>query len=44
MTGKELANQSAVTVYAVRYYARIGLLRPKRDPHNRYKVYTSLDV
>ncbi|HSF23497.1 MAG TPA: MerR family transcriptional regulator [Blastocatellia bacterium] len=44
MTGKELADQSAVTIYAVRYYARIGLLRPRRDPRNRYKIYTSLDV
>jgi DNA-binding transcriptional MerR regulator len=44
MTGKELANQSAVTVYAVRYYARIGLLRPRREARNGYKVYTSLDV
>jgi DNA-binding transcriptional MerR regulator len=44
MTGKELANQSAVTVYAVRYYARIGLLSPGRNPRNGYKFYTSLDV
>jgi MerR family transcriptional regulator, Zn(II)-responsive regulator of zntA len=44
MTGKELANESAVTVYAVRYYARIGLLRPRRDARNGYKVYTSSDV
>jgi len=44
MTGKELANESSVTVYAVRYYARIGLLRPRRDARNGYKVYTGSDV
>ena len=44
MTGKELANESSVTVYSVRYYASIGLLRPRRDERNGYKVYASSDV
>ena len=30
MTGKESDNESTVTVYAVLYYANIGLLRPMR--------------
>lgn len=30
MTGKELTNESTVTVYAARYLAIIGLLRPMR--------------
>ena len=38
----ELAERTAVSVHGVRYYARLGLLRPTRDPRNKYKVTYAL--
>lgn len=38
-TATGLARQAQVPVHVVRYYTRIGLLRPARDPVNGYKLF-----
>lgn len=38
-TVTELANRCETTPHAVRYYTRMGLLRPKRNPENGYRLY-----
>jgi MerR family Zn(II)-responsive transcriptional regulator of zntA len=40
----ELATRAAVPAHLVRYYARLGLLRPARDPRNKYKHFSQADV
>jgi len=44
LTVTELANSSNMTPHAVRYYTRIGLLRPERNPNNGYRLYRYSDV
>lgn len=44
MTVSQLANQSGATSHAVRYYTRMGLLKPERNPTNGYKLYTFPDI
>jgi len=44
MTVIELARQAGVPAHVVRYYVRIGLLRPARDHGNGYKLFTHGDV
>jgi len=44
LTANILAKQSDVSLYTVRHYTRIGLLRPSRNSQNNYKVYQSSDV
>lgn len=39
LTVTELARRSDTTQHAVRYYTRMGLLRPERDPNNDYRLY-----
>lgn len=39
LTVTELANRSGATPHAVRYYTRLGLLRPERNPDNGYRLY-----
>jgi DNA-binding transcriptional MerR regulator len=39
MTVSHLAKASAVTAETVRYYTRLGLLVPSRDPHNGYQLF-----
>lgn len=41
---KELAQLCDVTVDAVRYYTRLGLLQPVRDPVNGYKLFSQNDA
>ena len=43
MTGSVLAKQAAVPLYTVRYYTRIGLLKPSRNHVNGYKTYHPAD-
>ncbi len=43
MTATVLAKQSDVSLYTVRHYTRIGLLKPSRNLQNNYKVYQSAD-
>ena len=40
----ELATRAAVAPHVVRYYARLGLLRPARDPRNQYKEFSEADL
>jgi MerR family transcriptional regulator, Zn(II)-responsive regulator of zntA len=40
----ELAARAAVAPHIVRYYARLGLLRPARDPRNKYKHFSQADL
>ena len=41
---KELANLSGISTRALRYYDEIGLLTPKRDEKNLYRVYLEEEV
>jgi len=40
----ELARRAGETPEVVRYYARIGLLAPSRDPGNGYKRFAERDL
>lgn len=44
MMVNQLARRTATSPHLVRYYSRIGLLRPARDPHNGYKRFNAADV
>lgn len=44
MTANVLAKQSDVSLYTVRHYTRIGLLKPSRNLQNNYKVYHTSDA
>ena len=43
MTASVLAKRANVPLFTVRYYTRIGLLKPSRDLRNGYKVYRPSD-
>lgn len=43
MTAIVLAKQSDVSLYTVRHYTRIGLLKPERNSQNNYKIYQPSD-
>ena len=40
----EIARRAGVTPATVRYYARIGLLHPDREPDNRYRCFDYDDL
>ena len=44
MTVNEVARQAGVPAHVVRYYTRAGLLKPRRDPDNRYRLYGAYDL
>ncbi len=44
MTATVLARQSDVSLYTVRHYTRIGLLKPSRNTQNNYKLYQQSDA
>jgi DNA-binding transcriptional MerR regulator len=44
MKVQEVAQLAEVPAHVVRYYARIRLLRPERDPHNAYRRFGLRDV
>jgi len=44
MKVREVARRSGVADHVVRYYTRIGLLKPSRNLHNRYKQYKESDI
>lgn len=44
LTVAGLARRSGATPSAVRYYTRLGLLRPDRDPNNGYQLFQPRDV
>jgi DNA-binding transcriptional MerR regulator len=43
LTASVLAKRADVPLFTVRYYTRIGLLKPSRDLRNGYKVYKQSD-
>ena len=43
LTASVLAKRADVPLHTVRYYTRIGLLRPSRDLRNGYKIYRPSD-
>jgi len=40
----ELAKQCEVTTDAIRYYTRLGLLKPERNTENDYRLYNEADM
>ena len=44
MTATILAKQADVSLFTVRHYTRIGLLKPIRNLQNNYKVYQPSDA
>ncbi|MGA7800336.1 MAG: MerR family transcriptional regulator [Gammaproteobacteria bacterium] len=44
MVVNELAKKVGVEPHVVRYYARIGLLKPVRNPHNDYQLFDNRDL
>lgn len=42
-TASTLAKKANVPLFTVRYYTRIGLLKPSRDLRNGYKMYKPAD-
>ncbi len=43
ITAAVLAKRTNTPIFTVRYYTRIGLLRPSRDLSNGYKIYKPAD-
>jgi MerR family transcriptional regulator, Zn(II)-responsive regulator of zntA len=43
-TVSELSGRAEVTPDTVRHYVHIGMLKPERNPHNGYKLFTEDDV
>ncbi|MEO7659027.1 MAG: MerR family DNA-binding protein [Pyrinomonadaceae bacterium] len=43
LTASILAKRANVPLFTVRYYTRIGLLKPSRDLRNGYKIYNPGD-
>ena len=44
MTVSQLSNKGNVDPHVVRYYSRIGLLKPTRHPGNGYKLFNTVDL
>jgi len=44
MTVNDLSRRTGVTSHAVRYYSRIGLLNPGRNPDNGYRIFDRGDL
>ena len=44
MTVGEIGRRSGIAVHVIRYYTRIGLLKPSRNQCNRYKQYRESDL
>lgn len=44
MTVSELSKLGGVAPHVVRYYVRIGLLKPVRNPDNGYKLFNKRDI
>jgi len=43
-TVKQIASKLSVTTDVVRYYTRIGIVSPRRDPENGYRYYSNSDA
>ena len=44
MFATNLANKTGVSPDTVRYYTRIKMLKPERNPDNGYRIYRKADV
>ncbi len=44
ITVKTLSKHGGVSEHAVRYYSRIGLLKPGRNPENGYRLFDRTDL
>ena len=44
MTVIELSHKTGVAPHVIRFYTRLGLLRPASNPSNRYKAFAESDV
>ncbi|MFT3744656.1 MAG: MerR family DNA-binding protein [Pyrinomonadaceae bacterium] len=44
LTASKLAKFADLPLFTVRYYTRIGLLKPLRDLRNGYKIYKTSDI
>ena len=44
MRVRELSRRTQVAPEVIRYYARIGLLKPSRHPENRYRIFSGMDL
>ncbi len=44
MTVNEVAKKADVAPDTVRYYSRMGLLKPERNPDNGYKLFRQNDI
>jgi len=44
MIASEVAKSAGVSADVVRYYSRIGLINPSRNPDNGYRIYTPQDA
>jgi DNA-binding transcriptional MerR regulator len=44
MRVKELSERSGVAPHVIRFYTRLGLLRPTRERRNHYRAYADTDV
>ena len=44
LTVNELAVKTGTTPHAVRYYSRMGLLKPERHPENGYRLFDQSEV
>jgi DNA-binding transcriptional MerR regulator len=44
MQVREVATRAGIAPHIVRYYARLGLLRPTRDARNKYKHFSLADL
>lgn len=44
MTVSEISAMGGVAPHVIRFYSRIGLLKPARDPDNGYKLFSRSDV
>ncbi|HEV8592962.1 MAG TPA: MerR family DNA-binding protein [Pyrinomonadaceae bacterium] len=44
MTAAVLARKTNVPLFTIRYYTKIGLLKPSRDMRNGYKQYKQTDT
>ena len=44
MTVSQFAKRAGVVPHVIRYYTRIGLLKPRRQSGSDYKLFTAADV
>ena len=43
-TVKQAADQLNITTETIRYYTRLGMIEPRRDPNNSYRYYSDTDI